>query len=74
MTGSACDRRCWRADGLTVYVSTQFTADIRKKLAEVFVLPLGHVRVIVEATGVGIASKSSVGNDAPTILRVAGLV
>lgn len=52
----------WRADGLTVYMSTQFTAGIREELAEAFSLPLSRVRVIVEAVGGGFGSKSSAGN------------
>jgi len=52
----------WRADGLTVYMSTQFTAGIRRELAHVFGLPLGRVRVVVDAMGGGFGSKSSAGN------------
>ncbi len=52
----------WRADGLTVYMSTQFTAGVRDEIAEVFDLPLNRVRVIVDAMGGGFGSKSSLGN------------
>jgi xanthine dehydrogenase YagR molybdenum-binding subunit len=52
----------WRKDGLTVYMSTQFTTGIRAELAEAFALPLSRVRVIVEAMGGGFGSKSSAGN------------
>ena len=52
----------WRADGLTVYMSTQFTAGVRHELAEEFGLPLNRVRVIVDAMGGGFGSKSSLGN------------
>ncbi len=52
----------WRADGLTVYMSTQFTAGVRHELAEAFGLPLDRVRVIVGAMGGGFGSKSSLGN------------
>jgi len=52
----------WRADGLTVYMSTQFTAGVRHELAEAFGLPLNRVRVIVEGMGGGFGSKSSLGN------------
>jgi xanthine dehydrogenase YagR molybdenum-binding subunit len=52
----------WRADGLTVYMSTQFTAGVRHELAESFGLPLNRVRVIVDGMGGGFGSKSSLGN------------
>ena len=51
----------WRADGLTVYISTQYTAGVRHELAEAFGLPLSRVRVIVEAMGGGFGSKSTLG-------------
>jgi len=52
----------WRPDGLTVHMSTQFTAGVRHELAEEFGLPLSHVRVVVDAMGGGFGSKSSLGN------------
>ena len=52
----------WRDDGLTVYMSTQFTAGVREQLAEEFGLPLENVRVIVDGMGGGFGSKSSLGN------------
>jgi len=52
----------WRHDGLTVYMSTQFTAGVRHELAEAFDLPLGRVRVIVDGMGGGFGSKSTLGN------------
>ncbi len=52
----------WRADGVTVHMSTQFTAGVRQELAEAFGLPLDRVRVIVDAMGGGFGSKSSLGN------------
>lgn len=52
----------WRNDGLTVYISTQFTAGIRAQLAQAFGLPLGRVRVVVEAMGGGFGSKTGVNN------------
>jgi len=52
----------WRADGLTVYMSTQFTTGVRHELAEEFRLPLNRVRVVVDAMGGGFGSKSSLGN------------
>ena len=52
----------WRADGLTIYLSTQFTAGVRNELAEAFNLPRNRVRVVVDAMGGGFGSKSSAGN------------
>jgi xanthine dehydrogenase YagR molybdenum-binding subunit len=52
----------WREDGVTVYMSTQFTAGVRHELAEAFGLPLERVRVVVDAMGGGFGSKSSLGN------------
>ena len=52
----------WRPDGLTVYLSTQFTAGVRNELAEAFRLPRNRVRVVVDAMGGGFGSKSSAGN------------
>jgi len=52
----------WRADGLTVHMSTQFTSGVREEIAEEFRLPLSRVRVVVKAMGGGFGSKSSLGN------------
>jgi xanthine dehydrogenase YagR molybdenum-binding subunit len=52
----------WRADGLTVYMSTQYTAGVRSELAHAFGLPLSAVRVVVDAMGGGFGSKSGAGN------------
>lgn len=52
----------WRTDGLTVYISTQFTAGVRHELAQAFGLPLSRVRVIVDGMGGGFGSKSMLGN------------
>ena len=52
----------WRPDGVTVYMSTQFTAGVRDEIAEAFGLPLNSVRVIVDAMGGGFGSKSQLGN------------
>ncbi|MGZ5113635.1 MAG: xanthine dehydrogenase family protein molybdopterin-binding subunit [Usitatibacter sp.] len=52
----------WRADGLTVYMSTQYTAGVRSELAHAFGLPLNAVRVVVDAMGGGFGSKSGAGN------------
>jgi xanthine dehydrogenase YagR molybdenum-binding subunit len=52
----------WRSDGLTVYLSTQFTAGVRNELAEAFKVPRNRVRVVVDAMGGGFGSKSSAGN------------
>jgi xanthine dehydrogenase YagR molybdenum-binding subunit len=66
----------WRADGLTVYLSTQFTAGVRAELAEAFSLPRNRVRVVVDAMGGGFGSKSSAGNyarAAVALSRAAGV-
>ena len=52
----------WRTDGLTVYISTQYTAGVRRELARAFALPLNKVRVIVDGMGGGFGSKGSLGN------------
>lgn len=52
----------WRADGLTVYMSTQYTAGVRAELAHAFGIPLSRVRVVVDAMGGGFGSKSGAGN------------
>jgi xanthine dehydrogenase YagR molybdenum-binding subunit len=52
----------WRNDGLTVYISTQFTAGIRHELAEAFGLPMSRVRVVVDGMGGGFGSKTTLGN------------
>ncbi len=52
----------WRPDGLTVYMSTQFTSGVRRELAQAFGLPLNRVRVIVDGMGGGFGSKSMLGN------------
>ncbi|QDL37318.1 xanthine dehydrogenase family protein molybdopterin-binding subunit [Rhodoferax sediminis] len=52
----------WRAEGLTVHQSTQFTAGVRQELAATFGLPLARVRVVVDGMGGGFGSKSQLGN------------
>lgn len=51
----------WRDDGLTVHMSTQFTAGVRHELAEAFALPLNSVRIVVDGMGGGFGSKSALG-------------
>ncbi len=51
----------WRADGLTVWISTQSTAGVREELAQSFGLKLSQVRVKVAAMGGGFGSKSQLG-------------
>ena len=51
----------WRADGLTVYISTQDTVGVRNDLAAAFGLARERVRVITEFMGGGFGSKLSVG-------------
>jgi xanthine dehydrogenase YagR molybdenum-binding subunit len=52
----------WQADGLTVYLSTQYMVGVRRELAQAFGLPLSRVRVVVDAMGGGFGSKIGVGN------------
>jgi len=52
----------WRDDGLTVWMSTQFTAGVRQELAQSFGLKLAQVRVKVAAMGGGFGSKSQLGS------------
>jgi xanthine dehydrogenase YagR molybdenum-binding subunit len=52
----------WRADGLTVYASTQGTASVRDELAAVFDLKKSQVRVITEFMGGGFGAKFGAGN------------
>ncbi|WP_395703853.1 xanthine dehydrogenase family protein molybdopterin-binding subunit [Aquabacterium sp.] len=51
----------WRDDGLTIHISTQYTAGVRREAAQAFGLPLAKVRVVVQAMGGGFGSKSSLG-------------
>jgi xanthine dehydrogenase YagR molybdenum-binding subunit len=51
----------WRPDGLTVHISTQYTAGVRRELASAFNLPLEQVRVVVDGMGGGFGSKSTLG-------------
>ena len=51
----------WNADGLTVYLSTQYTSGVRHELAEAFGLPLAKIRVVARAVGGGFGSKSTLG-------------
>ena len=51
----------WQPQGLTVHMSTQFTAGVRRELAQSFGLPLERVRVLVDGMGGGFGSKSSLG-------------
>lgn len=47
----------YRADGVTIYASTQSTKNIRNEFAEIFGLPRNKVRVICEFMGGGFGSK-----------------
>ena len=52
----------WRAEGLTVYISTQDTVGVRNDLAAAFGLAREGVRVVTEYMGGGFGSKLSVGD------------
>jgi len=51
----------FRAEGLTVYASTQGTASVRDELAEVMGLPASKVRVLTEHMGGGFGAKFGAG-------------
>jgi xanthine dehydrogenase YagR molybdenum-binding subunit len=53
----------WKADGLTVYASTQGTSSVRDELAAVFGIPKTKVRVITEFMGGGFGAKFGAGNE-----------
>jgi xanthine dehydrogenase YagR molybdenum-binding subunit len=52
----------WKAEGLTVYASTQGTASVRDELAEIFELKKSQVRVVTEFMGGGFGAKFGAGN------------
>ncbi len=52
----------WQPQGLTVYISTQGTADVRTDLADLFDLPKSRIRVISEFMGGGFGAKFGPGN------------
>jgi xanthine dehydrogenase YagR molybdenum-binding subunit len=52
----------WKAEGLTVYASTQGTASVRDELADIFNLKKSQVRVITEFMGGGFGAKFGAGN------------
>ncbi|MGB7923017.1 MAG: xanthine dehydrogenase family protein molybdopterin-binding subunit, partial [Pyrinomonadaceae bacterium] len=52
----------WKADGITVYASTQGTASVRDELAEIFNLKKSQVRVITDFMGGGFGAKFGAGN------------
>ncbi len=65
----------WHADGLDVWMSTQFTAGVRAQFARQFGLPLARVRVRADAIGGGFGSKSRMGvygSAAAALSRLAG--
>ncbi len=55
----------WKPDGMTVYASTQNTAEVRNELADYFDLPRSQVRVICEFMGGGFGAKHSAGTFGP---------
>jgi xanthine dehydrogenase YagR molybdenum-binding subunit len=52
----------WKADGLTVYASTQGTASVRDEFAAIFKLKKSQVRVITDFMGGGFGAKFGAGN------------
>jgi xanthine dehydrogenase YagR molybdenum-binding subunit len=55
----------WKPEGMTVWVSTQNTKQVRNEMAEYFDLPNSKVRVICEYMGGGFGAKHSAGNFGP---------
>jgi xanthine dehydrogenase YagR molybdenum-binding subunit len=52
----------WKADGLTVYASSQATSSVRDEIATVFDLPASKVRIITEYMGGGFGAKFGAGS------------
>ncbi len=52
----------YRADGVTIYATTQSTKNVRNEFAEIFNLPRSKVRVICEFMGGGFGSKIRLGD------------
>ena len=52
----------WRADGVTLYASTQGIHSVQDEIATLFALPKSKVRVISEFTGGGFGAKFGAGN------------
>ncbi len=61
----------WRADVMTVYASTQNTANVRNEMANVFNLPKSKVRVVCEYMGGGFGAKHSAGSFGPMAATLA---
>lgn len=55
----------WRPDLMTIYASTQNTANVRNEMASIFNLPKSKVRVICEFMGGGFGAKHSAGSYGP---------
>jgi xanthine dehydrogenase YagR molybdenum-binding subunit len=51
---------CWEGDRLTVYDSTQGITNVRRRLAEVFDIPVENVRVVSHYLGGGFGCKGGV--------------
>jgi CO/xanthine dehydrogenase Mo-binding subunit len=52
----------WEADGITIYISTQYIWGIRRTMAERLGLPPDKVRVVCQAMGGGFGAKNSPGD------------
>ena len=52
----------WRADGVTIYASTQGIHSVQDEIAKLFKLPKSKVRVVSEFTGGGFGAKFGAGN------------
>ncbi len=58
-------------DELTVHVSTQAVADLKKKIAKKFKLDPGKVRVLAEHIGGGFGSKATLGDETVIAIKLA---
>lgn len=60
----------WRADGMTVWASTQSLSSVREQFAAFFQLPISQVRVITEHVGGGFAKNFNAGNPGVCVAAV----
>jgi xanthine dehydrogenase YagR molybdenum-binding subunit len=61
----------WKTDVMTVYASTQNTANVRNEMASIFNLPKSKVRVVCEYMGGGFGAKHSAGSYGPMAANLA---
>jgi xanthine dehydrogenase YagR molybdenum-binding subunit len=61
----------WEADGITIYISTQYIWGIRRDMAEHLGLPPDKVRVVCNAMGGGFGAKNGPGDYTPIAAELA---